>query len=294
MSNLYKFSTFICDNKDKKVVDSNSLISEKILKIRETMEKGNQNIHSDGSGFTLGLNAERVEVLIDENDEEYYEECSEEDLAVSKQKANDIIEQAKAQADSIIAQARAEAAKIMDQSKQTAIGVIKQAKEDGMEQAKEYALAQTEELKTKLIQEYEEKRKKLDHEYDERIRKMEPELVDILLKIFSEVTKVLAADKKDMILTLVNTVMSGTDVSKNYIIKTAREDAQFLRDNKERIQGTVGRDITVEIVEDPVLKRNQCIIDTDVGVFDCSLDIQLEKLIDSIKIIACSSVDYFK
>ena len=41
------------------------------------------------------------------------------------------------------------------------------------------------------------------------------------------------------------------------------------------------------------MKRSQCLIDTDMGIFDCSLDIQLENLIDDIKILACQGVDYF-
>ena len=278
----------MCDN-DKKVVDSNALISERLVKIRESMNKSN--VGSDGSGFTLGLKAERVEVLIDDNEEE--QEYSEEDIAEINEKASDVLDDAYKRAEQIIADAKSEADRILSDSKKKSADMLEQAKEDGMSQALELARLQTEELEMNLTKEYEEKCRKLDAEYDERIKRMEPELVDILLKIFSEVTGVLAKDKKDMILTLVDTVMSGTDVSKNYIIKTSREDAQFLRDNKERIHGTVGRDINVEIVEDPTLKRNQCLIDTDIGIFDCSLDIQLEKLIDAIKIIACSSVDYF-
>ena len=278
----------MCDN-DKKVVDSNALISERLVKIRESMNKSN--VGSDGSGFTLGLKAERVEVLIDDNEEE--QEYSEEDIAEINEKASDVLDDAYKRAEQIIADAKSEADRILADSKKKSADMLEQAKEDGMSQALELARLQTEELEMNLTKEYEEKCRKLDAEYDERIKRMEPELVDILLKIFSEVTGVLAKDKKDMILTLVDTVMSGTDVSKNYIIKTSREDAQFLRDNKERIHGTVGRDINVEIVEDPTLKRNQCLIDTDIGIFDCSLDIQLEKLIDAIKIIACSSVDYF-
>ena len=284
----------MCDNNDKKVIDSNRIISEKLVKIRESMEKNNSNIHGDGSGFTLGLNAERVEVLIsDDEDVELQDEYLEEDMEDFNAKASSIIEEAKIRAEQIVAEARSEASKLMDEGRKNVASLMQQAKEEGMEQAKIYAKQQNEELANKLQKEFEEKCKKLDKEYDDRIKKMEPELVDILLKIFSEVIGVLSADKRDMILTLVNTVMSGTDVSKNYIIKCSREDAQFLRDNKERIKGTVGRNITVEIVEDPTLRRNQCLIDTDLGIFDCSLDIQMEKLIDAIKIIACSSVDYF-
>ena len=198
-------------------------------------------------------------------------------------KAEQIIEQAKRQAEEIVKEGE-------EKVKLISLDAADEGRRSGYEEGIRNGEAEIASKRKKL----DEYREQLDKEYDDRIKKMEPELVDVLLKIFSEVTKVLSVDKRDLILTLVNSVMGGTEVSKNYIIRANKDDAQFLRDNKDRIQGIVGRDINIEIVEDPVLKRNQCLIDTDLGIFDCSLDIQLENLIDDIKILACSEVDYFK
>ena len=94
-------------------------------------------------------------------------------------------------------------------------------------------------------------------------------------------------DKKDMILTLVNSVLSGDDVSKNYIIRVSSEDVKFLRDNKSLIEQKAGKSVNIEIIEDMSLKKNQCLIDTDLGIYDASLDIQLENLINDIRILSC-------
>lgn len=58
-------------------------------------------------------------------------------------------------------------------------------------------------------------------------------------------------------------------------------------DNRERINGVVSKKVQIEIVEDPTFKRGQCMIESDSGIYDCSLDIQLENLIEAIKTMAC-------
>ena len=44
----------------------------------------------------------------------------------------------------------------------------------------------------------------------------------------------------------------------------------------------------MDIVEDAAMKKNQCIIESDTGVYDCSLDIELNNLIRDIKLLSCT------
>lgn len=283
----------ICNNNEKKVIDNNEIISEKIVKIKEAFEN-KQAGDMSGDNFTLGIDAEHVEKLLgDEYDnEDGVQAVSKDELQSIKEDADTILENAKKVAEQMVTEAESRAKAIMNESMQKANEAVNEAFEEGKKNGYDEGLKQGEETIKARIAELELYREELDKEYEQRVKKMEPELVEVLLKIFSEVTKVLSVDKKDLIVTLVNSVMNGTEVSKNYIIKVSKDDAQFLRENKDRIQGLVDRDINLEIVDDPTLKRSQCLIDTDLGIFDCSLDIQLENLIDDIKILACSGVDY--
>ncbi len=287
-----------CDNNEKKVVDSNDIISQKIIKIKEAFEK--QNLDRDSNdGFTLGLDAEHVEELINDSEYEEYEDSYEDEESEkhsdeqSSKRADQIIEEANIRSSQIIAEAQERANEIINDAMTRVKESFEQAKEQGYSEGLEEGTKQGAKQIESMKAEVEEERKQLESDYKEKVKKIEPELIDVLLKIFSEVTKVLGENKKELIVTLVNSVMSGTEVSKNYIIKTSRDDAIFLRENKDKIYGSVGRDINIEIVEDPTMKRSQCLIDTDMGIFDCSLDIQLENLIDDIKILACQGVDYF-
>ncbi len=54
-----------------------------------------------------------------------------------------------------------------------------------------------------------------------------------------------------------------------------------------RGDGAVIGEGSIEIVEDVTMKKNQCIIETGSGMYDCSLDVQLENLIEEIKMLSC-------
>ena len=105
--------------------------------------------------------------------------------------------------------------------------------------------------------------------------------------MLSKITYTIADNKRDMVLSLVNGVLKNTEMSKEYLIKVSEDDYNFLVANKELINKGTSKDIKIDICVEPQLKRNQCIIESDVGVFDCSLDIQLQNLISDIRVLSC-------
>ena len=116
---------------------------------------------------------------------------------------------------------------------------------------------------------------------------MEPMLAETILTVVSRVTHVLAEDKKDLVLQLVNDVLSKTEISKEFLIRVSSYDYKFLLDNRDKITGVVSQSVQIEIVEDPTFVKGQCMIESDSGIYDCSLDIQLDNLISAIKVMAC-------
>ena len=49
----------------------------------------------------------------------------------------------------------------------------------------------------------------------------------------------------------------------------------------------MSKDITLDITTDDTLGKNDCIIETDGAVFDCSLDKELANLTKKIKMLSC-------
>ena len=287
LSNLLKGFYVAVDKSEARVIDSNELISERLVHIRNT-------VSTEGfstEGFSAGLNPLNVSEVLDENSHIIGEESVIDDaqaIMEAETRKEDIINEAMEQAEAIVGRANEDALSIIENAKLEAEKILLEARETGYSEGLQKANAEAEVVKRQVIDEYENKKQQLIAEYRRKEEQIEPDLVDVILKIFADITKSVSVDKKDMILTLVNNVMSGGEPSRSFVIRAAVEDAIFLRENKDKIVGALRNDVHIEIVSDPSMKRNECLIDTDTGVYDCSLDIQLENLINDIRILSAS------
>lgn len=271
MSNLFKSRNVVCDNNEKKVIDYNSIISEKIMKIQESITNEQQKEQS--VNFVEGITAETTLELLDDTSNEEVLVESQENL---KAMAEEIINRASEDARAIIERAKQEADIVREDS-------AKIGREEGYKEGRKQAELEFDNMRKSL----EEERLQMEIEYNERFNQMEPMLVDTILTVFEKVTHVLAEDKKDLVLQLVNDVLSKTEISKEFLIRVSGADYKFLLDNRERINGVVSNQVQIEIIEDPTFKKGQCMIESDSGIYDCSLDIQLDNLISAIKVMAC-------
>lgn len=293
MSNLLK-SFYCAEKENKKIIDSNEAVTIKLEQIRKTIINKN-GVKGD---FSLGLNPENVEELLEgENGENILAETEAaaqtaytmETDADMRQMADNIISEAKDKANSIVESAKIDAAKLVADARNEAEAIKSSAHAEGFNEGRNEGIKSLDDEKEKLNSQYNIKVQELSADYEKKVRDIEPELVDVMIDVFSGITRELSLEQKDMILTLIDKVISGTEASNNYIIKVCREDAEFLRENREKVLSRIGRDVHLEIVEDISMKRNECLIDTDLGIYDCSLDIQLENLIKSLRILACTA-----
>ncbi|MBR5336916.1 MAG: flagellar biosynthesis/type III secretory pathway protein [Lachnospiraceae bacterium] len=136
---------------------------------------------------------------------------------------------------------------------------------------------------------FEQEKAQLEEEYRNRLEEMEPQVVSVVADIFEKVFSIQFEGKKEIILNLVRNAVDGIENSKEFLIKVPKENLQFIMEHKEELQDKVGQYVSIEIISDGELTDNQCIIETDSGVFDCSLDIQLENLVRDIKSLSVTA-----
>lgn len=275
MSNLLKYNSFVIQNQDKFVIDSNKMADEIIEQYRQLHAKAETGLIPDADGFVCGLEAATVEQLVMDTETEPAQEQD----TQPEFKPVDMTELHR-QEEEIINQARAEAELIKTKAQSAGY-------EHGLAEGRAAAEKQLELQKRQLEQEYSERLKSLEAEYAKMRSDIEPELVNTLLEVFAKVTNTLADGKRDTVLFLINGVLRNTEVSKEYVIRVSEDDYNYLISNKHLIHNGIVKDIKVDICIDGKLKRNQCVIETDSGVFDCSLDIQLENLINEIRLLSC-------
>lgn len=275
MSNLLKRGTTTIS--EERIIDYNELIKLKLKNIANDRENhGNV----DADGFVNGLKADVVEQLLTGSDEDGETAQSQEDvnnqIAAALEEANEQAQTIRDEANEVLAQAHMEARKIIEDAKRTGY-------EQGAQNAREEYNAKADEL----ARDYEAKKAQLEKEYNDMKASMEPELVETITEVFKKITYTVAEDNKDIIIGLINGVMKNTDISNEFIIKVSPEDYKFLVNNQGKIYCSVTKEVTMDIVEDATMKKNQCIIESDTGVYDCSLDIELNNLIEDIKLLSC-------
>lgn len=292
MSNLLK--GFHTKQTEERVIDYNQIISNKIESFKQKLEQ--EKIEADG--FVNGLNATVVEGLISDEGDGFVALSEDDSLAVLtadksqegadvtsedlKELAENIISDANAKAEEILANAKKEAEEIKNTVYETALS-------DGRQKGYEEGCAKADAEYQTLINGANNELARLEQEYTTRYNSMESELVDVLMDVFSKITYTIAEDNKEIVLHLINQVMNHVEATGDFLIRVSKEDYPFLVENQGKIYCASPKDINLSVLEDSSLMKNQCIIETDGGVFNCSLDIQLEQLIKDIKLLSCTS-----
>ena len=256
--------------------------------VREKMRQMRQMQQADEDGFVPGLDAEEIDMSEYESGEYpegeeggYYEDdggempapaAPEMDMTAYREMADEIINEANEEAAAIKAAATAEA-----------IQMKNDAKSQGFSEGMAQATAQVEAEDAARRAALEEEKASLEAEYRSKLDEMEPQVVSVVADIFEKVFSIQFGGKRDIILNLVRNAVDSIENSKEFLIKVPKENLQFIMEHKEELQDKVGQYVSIEIISDGELTDNQCIIETDSGVFDCSLDIQLDNLVRDIK-----------
>ncbi len=278
MSNLLKRgTTFISE---ERIIDYNELIK---LKLKNVVSDKESHSNVDADAFVNGLKADVVEQLLtgSEDENEAVDSQNPDDvknqLAAAIEEANEQARSIKDEANEVLAQAHMEAGKIIEDAKRT-----------GYEQGACNAREEYESKAEALEREYVQKKAQLEKEYNDLKAAIEPELVETITEVFRKITYTVAEDNKEIIIGLINGVMKNSDISNEFVIRVSPDDYRFLVNNQGKIYCAVSKEVNMDIVEDAAMKKNQCIIESDTGVYDCSLDIELNNLIRDIKLLSCT------
>lgn len=256
LSNVIKSYVVRYEEAAFKAID-NHLSKEAEIQVRRNL-KLTQTVDKDG--FVEGINAPIVEQV---NMEENSAEVAEKLLEAARIEAKTMIDAAKLEAEQIKADALAKA--------------NKQGYDEGMMKSQKELQDKRRHLDAERIE--------LHKEYEAKIIRLEPEMADIMSSLITKITGVLVEDQWEVILHLVERAFHHLDKI-NYInLRVGNEDYEYLLSKKEYLMGIIGREIELDITEDPTLKKNQCLIETEQKVIDCSLDVQLTNLIADIKLL---------
>ncbi len=276
-SNLYK-AGWVMVNGNPRMIDTNKLVESRLKGV--TGAKGADDGGSPGEeGFSAGLEMEAVDALLAQDGRNVLKSASlkeKEEIDKEIEKAREELVQVRMQADQMMKEASVQ---IEVMRKDT----LKKAQDEGYQEGYDRGMAETEALKA----EYLSRKDELEREYEDRYRELEPKFIESLTGIYEHIFKVDLSAYGEIVSNLLIDAMQRIDNIRNYIVHVSKKDFAKVSGEKERIleeTGTLADNL--EIVSDMTLSPSQCMIETEGGVYDCSLGTELEELKRKLRLLS--------
>lgn len=277
MSNLIKSVYFNVDPARARKIDSDERVEQYIPNIYE-QKKEIQSFEfqplnasgleeaGEGQSFEDGLSVISMDDVIGEEREKLSVQMREE--------REEILKKARREAEALVAEAGEQAESIKEMARL-------EGKNIGIEEGRAEAGLELDQMRQSLQDEYEEKMQELE----EQEKNLEPAFADIIISLVKKLTGVVCEDKKDVILYLIGSSLRNMEKSSRVILRVSKQDIARVASKKSTLKA-IARDVSeFEIVEDESLTENQCIIETDNKMIDCSLDAQLQNLEEHVKLL---------
>ncbi|MBQ3774163.1 MAG: hypothetical protein II833_07220 [Pseudobutyrivibrio sp.] len=275
--------------RESAIIDSNELARRIILKqeeeykaklLEEERERRLEAMRESGEEVPDGMDVDEFLGLVDT-----ISQPEEEPIDMSEQ-TEAILEEARQNAEQIIADANAQAEEILSAAKLNADAMKNLARQDGEKEGynegTQRAAMELQEAQRSMQSEVD----KIQNDYMEKQLQMERKIVEMCLPVFEHVFSVELGGRKDVIYHLLDHCIMKIERTGQMQIKVSDANADFIKSKKDEIQGKVGAEVGLDIIADPLLNDSQCIIETDGGIFDCSIDTELDNLIREIRALS--------
>ncbi len=274
---------------DEMVIDSNARAKELIMKqekaykaklLDEERERRLEAMRESGAEIPEGMDPDEFLGLADTIMQDEPEAVD-----VGPQ-AEEILEQARTEAQQIIDDANAQAEEILNAAQLNADAMRNLARQDGEKEGynegTQRAALELADAQSNMQAEIQ----RIENEFMEKQIGMEREIVEMCLPVFERVFSAELSGKKDVIYHLLDHCIMKIERTGQMQIKVSDANAEFIKSKKEEIQGKIGAEVGLDIIADPLLNDSQCIIETDGGIFDCSIDTELDNLIREIRALS--------
>lgn len=281
---LVKSNWVVIHDEEMRVIDNNAL-AEKKMKARESRpqpDREEQALQSgEEDGFSEGIPSEHLEALLDVDADSSVIKggVSREErdaLLAEIEKAKQELSELRSQADQMLQDAR-------DEIEDRKAKAYEEAREQGYQDGRSEGLKEAEALE----QEYRSREEQRQRDYQQQIEALEPRFIEELTDIYEHVFRVDLSGYQGLVSSLLSNAMRKIDAAGALMLHVSREDYEGVLADKEKLRMEMGGgNFTLEIIEDMTLSQSQCFIETENGIYDCSLDTQLKELTRKLRLLS--------
>ena len=191
-------------------------------------------------------------------------------------RAQELIDEANQSAEKIIQEANEKSQKILDEALHKREQIFEEAKKYYENEAKRgyddgYATGKAEMAKQLA---------ELTVKSADNIKYLESSIAGLVVKALQRIIG--EVDRRELIVDIVRQALKAVKNQREAILKVSPQDSQAVRDNLKEILSDGIVDY-LEVVADSRLDPGTCILETDLGVIDASLDVQVEAIIGAFK-----------
>lgn len=278
-SNLYKAGWVVVGG-DTRVIDTNEQVKSRLEKAEAEGYIRRRDAAEDADGFTSGLDVAMVDALLDPDGQGAVLKAG---APETLETVNEELEAARAELERV----KEEAAGMLDETKAHIEAMrrnaLEEASQQGFQEGYQKGLEEVQAMKN----ECHARREELETEYQQKIEELEPEFIDALTGIYEHIFKVDLSGYRQIVVNLLIDALQKTNSASSYIIHVSKKDYPQVMKQKERIleeTGTLSENL--EIISDMTLSESQCMIETEAGVYDCSLETELKELGRKLKLLS--------
>ncbi len=289
MSNVYKYYVPQEKTDQTRYINSNAASEEKIKRFAEAEARAKElqrmqdmspseaeEEGEEGGEFVEGILADQVDPegrnVVGAEGEPTPEPQEQGPPPEVMQQIEALVDRANEEAEQILSNARAQAEELK-----------KAASAKGHEEGLQSGRAAAEKEITERMQEVEALKTRIQAERDQALKELEPQLLDVILQVFERVFHIQFGEKKEILEYLIIHTIMNVEGSREFRIKTSESNLDYLNAHLPEIRAQVGQEYSLEVISDSALSPSQCVIETEAGLFDCSIDVHLENLIKDLK-----------
>lgn len=267
MSNIIKSGFVAFSDDNRLVIDSNGLFAASAPgKVIRSIEEQQDNLEDL-----------QLEDIINDK------ELQDPDFEEKRTLADSMVEDARAQAEQILEDAKAQAQDVLSEAEKNG---YKKGYEEGQQQARQEAGAQLSRDQEALNQQREQLIAEYNTQKEMFLYEAEPKMADVTIHLIQALIGIVVEEQKDVLVYLIDKAMRDIDDSMHFVIKVSGDDFELVSSRKDRIYGSNNPAIEIDVIADSKLVKNQCLIETDNGIVNCSLDEQLINLARDIRMLA--------
>lgn len=288
---LYKAGWVRVADEDKCVIDSNSIVAERIEKW-ENIHRANASAlpefdEEDGEGepeFVSGIEGEELDVLFADGE-------GSGNVIKAEEAAGPDLAEVEAEAQRILAEAQFKASEMLEDARREGDIIRTNAEEEGNRQGYDAGYAQGMAEADGMKQELTQRKRQLEAEFNELLEDLEPRFVDAITDVYSHIFGVDLMDNRDILVHLIDSTLRKVESSRTFIVHVSAEDYPYVNMQKQAlVEGAVAGRGLIEIIEDIALGKGDCLIETDGGIFDCGVGTQLEELTKKLRVLSYEKV----